>query len=331
MILYSFRRCPYAMRARLALRYAGVAVRIEEVSLKAKPAEMLALSPKGTVPVLDLGGRVLEESLEIMRWALDQHDPQDWRLQGDPQIDALIARNDGEFKLHLNHYKYVERYPEYSREHYRQQAEVILADLERKHAPSTRRRGRFAEGPWLRAAAVAAVLLGIGLLATPLPATIGSWEAERWSELISRHADDPASNGRAPAQEAGHTRVEFALLGNELFLEFTTRQSGGTVILRSADVDLVSAEVIRGGDAGADLLVLPRGLRVQNTAETTADYRVVVPRGTIRSVRVRIGNEEVIVLPAAELAGGKQLDLSTREAVAHPPPGLRAVPKERKA
>ncbi|MEE1925769.1 glutathione S-transferase [Pseudomonas sp. 148P] len=131
MILYSFRRCPYAMRARLALRYAGVAVRIEEVSLKAKPAQMLALSPKGTVPVLDLGGRVLEESLEIMRWALDQHDPQDWRLQGDPRIDALIARNDGEFKLHLNHYKYAERYPEHSREHYRQQAEVILADLER--------------------------------------------------------------------------------------------------------------------------------------------------------------------------------------------------------
>lgn len=132
MILYSFRRCPYAMRARLALRYAGVVLRIEEVSLKAKPAEMLALSPKGTVPVLDLGGRVLEESLEIMRWALEQNDPQDWRLQGDVRIDELIARNDGEFKVHLNHYKYAERYPERSREHYRQQAEVILADLERR-------------------------------------------------------------------------------------------------------------------------------------------------------------------------------------------------------
>ena len=53
-LLYSFRRCPYAMRARLALRYSGVAVRIIEVSLKAKPAEMLALSPKGTVPVLSV-------------------------------------------------------------------------------------------------------------------------------------------------------------------------------------------------------------------------------------------------------------------------------------
>lgn len=131
MILYSFRRCPYAMRARLALRYAGVPVRIEEVSLKAKPAEMLALSPKGTVPVLSVEGRVLEESLDIMRWALARNDPQDWLLQGDPRIDALIARNDSEFKVHLNHYKYAERYPEFSRDQYRQQAEVILADLER--------------------------------------------------------------------------------------------------------------------------------------------------------------------------------------------------------
>ncbi len=130
MILYSFRRCPYAMRARLALSYAGVPVQIVEVSLKAKPAEMLALSPKGTVPVLSLDGRVLEESLEIMRWALAQNDPQGWGLEGDERIDALIARNDSEFKVHLNHYKYAERYPEHSREHYRQQAEVILADLE---------------------------------------------------------------------------------------------------------------------------------------------------------------------------------------------------------
>lgn len=132
MILYSFRRCPWAMRARLALRYAQVPVQVVEVSLKAKPAEMLALSPKGTVPVLDLGDRVLEESLEIMRWALEQNDPQDWRLGGDARIDELIARNDGEFRVHLNHYKYAERYPEHSREHYRQQAEVIVADLERR-------------------------------------------------------------------------------------------------------------------------------------------------------------------------------------------------------
>lgn len=129
-LLYSFRRCPYAMRARLALRYSGVAVRIIEVSLKAKPAEMLALSPKGTVPVLSVEGRVIEESLEIMQWALAQHDPDDWLLQGDPGMLALIAENDQVFKHHLNRYKYAERYPEQSMEHYRAEGEVFLQKLE---------------------------------------------------------------------------------------------------------------------------------------------------------------------------------------------------------
>ena len=129
-LLYSFRRCPYAMRARLALRYSGVAVRIIEVSLKAKPAEMLALSPKGTVPVLSVGGRVIEESLQIMQWALTQHDPDDWLLQGAPGVLALIAENDQVFKHHLNRYKYAERYPEHSMEHYRAEGEVFLRKLE---------------------------------------------------------------------------------------------------------------------------------------------------------------------------------------------------------
>jgi len=134
VILYSFRRCPWAMRARLALRYAGCEVEIREVAMKNKPAELLALSPKGTVPVLDTGHGVLEESLDIMRWALEQNDPQDWRLQADPaaaqQADALIARNDSAFKAQVNLYKYAERYPEHSREHYRQQAEPWLATLD---------------------------------------------------------------------------------------------------------------------------------------------------------------------------------------------------------
>lgn len=134
MILYSFRRCPWAMRARLALRYAGCDVQVVEVKMKEKPAELLALSPKGTVPVLDTGNGVLEESLDIMRWALDRHDPEDWRLLADPaaarQADALIARNDSAFKAQVNLYKYAERYPEYSRAHYRAQAEPWLAELE---------------------------------------------------------------------------------------------------------------------------------------------------------------------------------------------------------
>ncbi|SDQ52558.1 glutathione S-transferase [Pseudomonas sp. UC 17F4] len=138
MILYSFRRCPWAMRARLALRYAECPVEIREVSLKAKPAELLALSPKGTVPVLSAGSLVLEESLEIMRWALARHDPQDWQLAADPQAaqaaEALIERNDRQFKVQVNLYKYAERYPQHSREEYRAQAEPWLAELNERLA-----------------------------------------------------------------------------------------------------------------------------------------------------------------------------------------------------
>ena len=132
--LYSFRRCPYAMRARMALRYCGVAVDIVEVSLKAKPAEMLAMSSKGTVPVLNADGRVIDESLAIMHWALAQNDPQDWLLKDDPagqaQIAAVIEANDQVFKVHLNRYKYAERYPEQPMEVYRAQGEVFLRQLD---------------------------------------------------------------------------------------------------------------------------------------------------------------------------------------------------------
>ncbi|MBD9615440.1 MULTISPECIES: glutathione S-transferase [unclassified Pseudomonas] len=132
--LYSFRRCPYAMRARMALRYSDVAVNIVEVSLKAKPAEMLALSSKGTVPVLSVDGQVIDESLAIMHWALAQNDPQDWLLKDDPagqaQIAALIEENDQVFKVHLNRYKYAERYPEQPMAFYRSEGEVFLRRLE---------------------------------------------------------------------------------------------------------------------------------------------------------------------------------------------------------
>ncbi|WP_223520774.1 glutathione S-transferase [Pseudomonas sp. GL-B-19] len=132
--LYSFRRCPYAMRARMALRYSGVPVNIVEVSLKAKPAEMLALSSKGTVPVLSADGRVIDESLAIMQWALAQNDPQDWLLKDDPagqaRIAALIESNDQTFKVHLNRYKYAERYPEQPMEVYRADGEVFLRQLD---------------------------------------------------------------------------------------------------------------------------------------------------------------------------------------------------------
>jgi glutathione S-transferase len=107
-ILYSFRRCPYAMRARLALLVSGTACALREVKLSDKPAALVAASAKATVPVLVLAdGQVIDESLDIMRWALGRHDPEGW-LAGDDA--ALIAANDGPFKHHLDRYKYPDRH-----------------------------------------------------------------------------------------------------------------------------------------------------------------------------------------------------------------------------
>lgn len=107
-VLFSFRRCPYAIRARLALAVSSMRCELREVKLRSKPASMLAASPKGTVPVLILpDGRVIEESLDIMRWALEKHDPESWLGRDDAE---LIARNDRSFKHDLDRYKYPERY-----------------------------------------------------------------------------------------------------------------------------------------------------------------------------------------------------------------------------
>lgn len=107
-ILYSFRRCPYAMRARMALLVSGTVCVLREVRLSDKPAALIAASPKGTVPVLVLSdGTVIDQSIDIMRWALRRTDPEGW-LAGDDA--ALIAANDGPFKHHLDRYKYPGRY-----------------------------------------------------------------------------------------------------------------------------------------------------------------------------------------------------------------------------
>lgn len=109
-ILYSFRRCPYAMRARMALLAAAQHPQLREISLKNKPAPMLTASPKGTVPVLVLAnGTVLEESLDIALWALRQNDPHAY-LHYPSEGSALIAANDGPFKQALDRYKYPSRY-----------------------------------------------------------------------------------------------------------------------------------------------------------------------------------------------------------------------------
>ena len=129
-ILYSFRRCPYAMRARMALAASGAEVVLREVLLKDKPAELLAASPKATVPVLVLSdGRVIEESLDVMQWALEHDDPLNW-LEGEALDSDWISACDGDFKHWLDRYKYAERYPEHAAEDYRQNAEAFIQKLE---------------------------------------------------------------------------------------------------------------------------------------------------------------------------------------------------------
>ncbi|SLJ84779.1 glutathione S-transferase [Psychrobacter sp. DAB_AL43B] len=139
--LYSFRRCPYAMRARLGLLFAELQVELREIVLKNKPAQMLAISPKGTVPVLQVfdatvdaivDGAVIEESREIMTWALEQQDPQglvDTKVLD--QANALIEQNDNEFKHWLDRYKYADRHLEMTQTEYRQRGEVFLQVLEK--------------------------------------------------------------------------------------------------------------------------------------------------------------------------------------------------------
>ena len=131
--LYTFRRCPYAIRARLAVKVSGVQVHMHEVSLRNKPQEMLDCSPKGTVPVLQLpDGTVLEQSLDIMKWALAINDPQQWmdgRNDVSTEAALLIEQNDGTFKQNLDRYKYAGRFPEFPVEYYREQGGLFLSAL----------------------------------------------------------------------------------------------------------------------------------------------------------------------------------------------------------
>lgn len=131
-VLYSFRRCPYAMRARLAIVKSGINVELREVVLRNKPQQLLEISAKATVPVLLLShGKVIDESLDIMTWALSRQDPNNWlNKDSSEEINKLIQWNDGEFKYYLDRYKYADRYPEYNERYYREKAEVFMQQLE---------------------------------------------------------------------------------------------------------------------------------------------------------------------------------------------------------
>jgi glutathione S-transferase len=175
-ILYSFRRCPYAMRARLALLVSGAAFALREVKLSDKPPEMLAASPKGTVPVLVLlDGEVIDQSLDIMRWALGLHDPERW-LDGDDA--GLIAANDGAFKHHLDRYKYPHRHGSEAIEH-RAAAFALLLHARYLCGP-TRSLTDAALMPFVRQYAATDRLW---FDAQPLPA-VQRWLAEQIASLL---------------------------------------------------------------------------------------------------------------------------------------------------
>ena len=113
-ILYTFRRCPYAMRARFAIRSSKIIVEVREIKLKEKPSEFLKSSPKGTVPVLITNsGEVLEESLDIIYWALNKNDPHKWLAKGkleNQDIRKLLDDLEDRFKPNLDKYKYPDRF-----------------------------------------------------------------------------------------------------------------------------------------------------------------------------------------------------------------------------
>ena len=132
-ILYTFRRCPYAIRARWTLLVARQSVVYREVYLRQKPKELLEISPKGTVPVLlTKNGTVIDESIEIMRWALAKNDKSNLLCVGDSkaqkEINYILDRNDGDFKYYLDRYKCSEHFPICDKEFHRSIAREILLE-----------------------------------------------------------------------------------------------------------------------------------------------------------------------------------------------------------
>ncbi|WP_317056860.1 glutathione S-transferase [Roseovarius rhodophyticola] len=140
-VFWSFRRCPYAMRARLALCVAEQQVELREILLRDKPQAFRAASPSATVPCLETGDEVIDESLDIMRWALAQNDPQGW-LDMPEEGEALIQLCDGPFKTALDRYKYATRFPDHDPITERAMASAFLQDLEARLTESEALFGR---------------------------------------------------------------------------------------------------------------------------------------------------------------------------------------------
>ena len=177
-VLYSFRRCPFAIRARLALAVSGQVCELREVVLRNKPQALLQASPKATVPVLVLqGGRVLEQSLDIMLWALQQRDPEGWLTPGEGDLEdmlALIAECDGPFKHALDRCKYPSRYPEANAEQARAQAVLWLQQLDGRLG---RHRYLFGHRPALVDMAIAPFVRQFAGI------DAAWWDAQPWTRL----------------------------------------------------------------------------------------------------------------------------------------------------
>ncbi|WP_459614480.1 glutathione S-transferase [Bordetella sp. 2513F-2] len=176
-ILYSFRRCPYAMRARMALAASGQVCELREVVLRDKPQALLRASPKGTVPVLvEPGGKVIDESLDIMTWALQRADPHGWMVpQGAPGDGwALVAVCDDEFKFHLDRYKYPERHAGGGALAHRAEGARYLRELD----------DRLQRQPWLYGARPSFADAAIAPFVRQYAATDPGWFAEQsWTGL----------------------------------------------------------------------------------------------------------------------------------------------------
>ncbi|MBO9647244.1 MAG: glutathione S-transferase [Variovorax sp.] len=180
-VLYSFRRCPYAMRARMAIAASGVRCELREVVLRDKPSELLEASPKGTVPVLvDTQGVVIDQSLDIMLWALRSHDPEGWLRPSQGTLDdmlALIADCDGPFKRHLDGYKYPDRQPEPERDAamHREAGAVFLKALDARLQSS---RCLFGDNPALADIAIAPFVRQFAQV------DAGWFDAQPWPRLL---------------------------------------------------------------------------------------------------------------------------------------------------
>ena len=204
-ILWTFRRCPYAMRARLAIQSAGVQVELREILLRDKPAEFLTTSPKGTVPVIDTGRNVIEESRDIMIWALEQNDPEGWLDM--PAIGhSLIDACDGPFKTALDHTKYAVRYPDLDPAAERAKAADYLHDLN----------DRLGDKPYLFGPAPKLADMAIVTFVRQFANTDRVWfDTQPWPHLIrwlDRFVASDAFAGimtKYPPWQAGQDTVQF--------------------------------------------------------------------------------------------------------------------------